>query len=118
MSFQIYKLLLQPIGIANVVGVHSSDVFSPGHEARAIQCGYHTEVFLMKNSNTIIFTSVFFEYRACFIGRAVVDDDEFKVPKRLIEHALDRVIQKSVSVVYGHDNANLWSCYHDRCSVW
>ena len=54
-----------------------------------------------------IHPSVRFENCRGLVRRRIVHDQEFEVRERLAEDAVDRLAEKRLSVVYGHDHAEL-----------
>src|SRR5438045_8394481 len=50
------------------------------------------------------------------IGRAIVDDDQLEVAKRLVEHAVDGRAQILFAVVHRQDDADQGT-RHTRCSA-
>jgi hypothetical protein len=103
MAIEEGKLLRQPIGPRNVVGVEPREV------GRA-RCGY-AEIErssdplrrLVQQAHAVVAEESIEQAHGAVVG-SVVDDDELEIAKLLIEHAIDRFAQPSRAVAHRHED--------------
>jgi hypothetical protein len=102
MALEVLHLTRQTVWQGNVVRVQQSEVFATGSKAagvsslRQVAVGYHMKLY------AVVLCLIASDDRLRSVGRAKIDNDEFKVSKRLVEDALDRFSQKALDVAYNH----------------
>src|SRR5208283_3174189 len=97
---------VQSAGERNIVGILNGDISAFGEGARCdLGLDITTRGYLAE-SNSFVFGSITPGDILGFIGRAKVNDNEFKVMKGLIEDTFDRLSQKSLYIANYHHNGN------------
>src|SRR6187401_2171878 len=101
MRAKVRELPVETIRHAHVVGVHSSDVSARRGAAASVQgldeaavCG------LTFHDNASVTACERSEDLVCAIPRSVVDNNEFKIRKRLAQNALNRFADELLAVVH------------------
>ena len=56
----------------------------------------------------LIAGTIFVANRAAIVGRAVINENQFKIRKRLRQNRIDARAQVFFNLVNGNDNGNFW----------
>ncbi len=93
-------------GLAPVVRVEEVEVLAASRVDASIAGGAGAGVFLPDELDTAVGLFIFLENRGSAVGGAVVNADDFDALVRLLEQAVEALLEESLAVVYRDDDGN------------
>lgn len=109
MAVEERNLPLEPVRERNVIRVKAGDIGRGGKLATFIERRDKTLMGPRRNSDPRIGSRGFLRDRGGLVGRAIVNDQAFKISKSLGENAVDRLTQEARGIIRGHHDG------HPRC---
>ena len=100
-------LSLELVRHEEVVGIETGNPFTPGFLETEISRSGNPPIGLGQNADAGIAPGTAIHDRAAAVRRAVVDDQELEIPKRLGQDTFDGLRQVSFPVMNGNDDGYL-----------
>ena len=94
----------QEIILKAVITIHKSDVVALGQIEPRISCAADPCVLAQTDNKIRLFISVLFQLLHGAIRRPVIHENQFMIPRKLIEHRMKGIFQESFTIIRWYDD--------------